>query len=87
MALQLNIENSNVGVGFNAAYARIDNFHGSSDYVMYTVLVFANADARANNMEPVARFHYDCSYPSGPLLENLYVHLKQQPEFAGSEDC
>ena len=87
MALKISITNSNVGVPFAEAYARITNIHGNKDQVQYQVSVSANADARQANAQEVAQHAYYCATPTGNLMDGLYADLKQQVGFENAEDC
>lgn len=87
MALKISITNSNVGVPFTEAYARITNIHGNKDQVQYQVSVSANADARQANAQEVAQHAFYCPTPTGNLMESLYADLKQQVGFEAAQDC
>ena len=87
MALKISIANSNVGVPFAEAYARITNIHGNKDQVQYQVSVSANADARQANAQEVAQHAYYCAMPTGNLMDGLYADLKLQAGFENAEDC
>jgi hypothetical protein len=87
MALKISITNSNVGVPFTEAYARITNIHGNKDQVQYQVSVSANADARQANAQEVAQHAYYCATPTGNLMDGLYADLKQQVGFENAQDC
>lgn len=87
MALKISITNSNVGVPFTEAYARITNIHGNKDQVQYQVSVSANADARQANAHEVAQHAFYCPTPAGNIMEGLYADLKQQVGFENAQDC
>ena len=87
MALKISITNSNVGVPFAEAYARITNVQGNKDQVQYQVSVSANADARQANAQEVAQHAFYCATPTGNLMDGLYADLKQQVGFENAEDC
>ena len=87
MALKISITNSNVGVPFAEAYARITNVHGNKDQVQYQVSVSANADARQANAQEVAQHAFYCATPTGNLMDGLYADLKQQVGFEDAQDC
>lgn len=87
MALKISITNSNVGVPFAEAYARITNIHGNKDQVQYQVSVSANADARQANAQEVAQHAFYCATPTGNLMDGLYADLKTQVGFENAEDC
>ena len=87
MALKISITNSNVGVPFAEAYARITNIHGNKDQVQYQVSVSANAEARQANAQEVAQHAYYCATPTGNLMDGLYADLKQQVGFENAKDC
>jgi hypothetical protein len=87
MALKISITNSNVGVPFTEAYARITNIHGNKDQVQYQVSVSANADARQANAQEVAQHAFYCPMPTGNLMDGLYADLKQQVGFEDAQDC
>lgn len=87
MALTFNIENTKVGAAFNAAYAKIVDFHGQNNgRVMVVVDVFASQSARQQEANPVHRFAYDFETPSGDFMPGLYAALKSMPEFEGAQD-
>jgi len=87
MALTFNIENTTVGAAFNAAYAKIVDFHGQNNgRVMVVVDVFASQSARQQDAKPVHRFAYDLPVPNGDLMPGLYASLKSMPEFEGAQD-
>lgn len=87
MALKISITNSNVGVPFAEAYARITNIHGNKDQVQYQVSVSASADARQANAQEVAQHAFYCATPTGNLMESLYADLKNQVGFEDAQDC
>lgn len=87
MALKLSISNSNVGVPFENAYARITNIFCNKDQVQYQVSVSANIDARMANAQEVAQYAFYCATPQGNLMAGLYADLKQQTGFEYAEDC
>jgi hypothetical protein len=87
MALKISIQNSNVGVPFTEAYARITNIFGNKDQVQYQVSVSANADARQANAQEVASHAFYCATPQGNLMDGLYAHLKTQAGFENAIDC
>jgi hypothetical protein len=87
MALKISISNSNVGVPFTEAYARITNIQGNKDQVQYQVSVSANADARQANAQEVAQHAFYCPTPTGNLMDGLYADLKQQVGFEDAQDC
>ena len=92
MALQLNITETEVGASFNAAYAKIVNFHGENMpdigvEVNFTVDFYASLEAREQNARPVHRMHFNIILPAGDLMTGLYGYLKTLPEFDGAEDC
>ena len=86
MALKIYITNSNVGVPFAEAYARITNIHGNKDQVQYQVSVSANADARQANAQEVAQHAFYCPTPTSNLMDGLYADLKQQVGFEDAID-
>jgi hypothetical protein len=87
MALKISIQNSNVGVPFTEAYARITNIFGNKDQVQYQISVSANADARQANAQEVASHAFYCATPQGNLMDGLYADLKLQAGFENAEDC
>lgn len=87
MALKLSISNSNVGVPFPDAYARITNIMANKDHCQYQVTVNATAAAREANAQDVATHAFFCSTPQGNLMEELYADLKTQPGFEDAVDC
>jgi len=92
MALQLNIDNSDIGVGFSAAYAkvshvRVHNRDGDDIRVDIIVDVYASETARENNSQVVANWQFTIPMPTGDFLPAIYNALKEMPEFAGATDC
>ena len=87
MALKISIQNSNVGVPFTEAYARITNIFANKNQCQYQVSVSANADARQANAQEVASHAFYCDTPQGNLMDGLYADLKLQPGFENAEDC
>lgn len=87
MALKISITNSNVGVPFTEAYARITNIFATKDKVQYQVSVSANAEARQANAQEVAQHAFYCATPTGNLMDGLYADLKLQAGFENAEDC
>jgi len=87
MALKISIQNSNVGVPFTEAYARITNIFANKKQCQYQVSVSANADARQANAQEVASHAFYCDTPQGNLMDGLYADLKLQPGFENAEDC
>lgn len=92
MALQLNIDNSDVGVGFSAAYAkishvRVDNHGGDNIIVDVLVDVYASETSRESNSQVVANWHFRIPMPTGDFLPAIYATLKEMPEFTGAIDC
>jgi len=92
MALQLNIDNSDVGAGFSAAYAKVSNVKvrnrdGDDITVMVMVSLYASETARESNSHVVANWHFNIPMPTGDFLPAIYAALKEMPEFAGAIDC
>jgi len=87
MALKISIQNSNVGVPFTEAYARITNIFANKNQCQYQVSVSANADARQANAQEVASHAFYCDTPQGNLMDGLYADLKSQVGFENSQDC
>lgn len=86
MALGLSIEQSNVGIPFANAYAKIVSFQGNKDRLLYTVLIYATESARQANAKEVAYVVHECSTPQENIMQGLYSHLKQQVGFQNSVD-
>lgn len=86
MALKLNLDQSNVGVPFSDAYARIINFHGNKDIINYMVLIYATEGARQINAKEVNMQGFQCVMPQGPILEGLYADLKTRSGFENATD-
>jgi hypothetical protein len=90
MALQLQIQNTEVGAAFDAAYAKIVHFEGHNDgsgIVHFVVDFYADQAARDSNLRRVSRAFYDSPVPDGHITQSLYAYLKTLPEFAGAVDC
>jgi len=92
MALQLNIDNSDVGAGFSAAYAKVShvrvvNRNGDDIKVDVLVDVYASESARESDSIAVANWHFTIPMPTGDFLPAIYNALKEMPEFAGAIDC
>lgn len=95
MALLLNIENTNVGVSFDSAYAKVVSFKSrfTEEEEEKTVLVivefYASTKARQSNSQPVKDldFKINLSDLQGNVLPAIYAYLKTLPEFSGAEDC
>jgi hypothetical protein len=86
MALKLSIDQSNVGVPFAEAYARIVTVNGTKDRISYMVMIYANEQARQGNAREVVTAGFDAPTPEGPLFPGLYAHLKAQPGFETAVD-
>lgn len=93
MALLLNIENTDVGVSFSSAYAKVMGFKSrfidTEKTVMIFVIVYASTEARQAESQPVKSldFMVDITYLQGDILPAIYAYLKTLPEFEGAEDC
>jgi len=88
MALSITIDNTTVGASFNAAYAKISHFNGTSEHVIYHVDVYATQEARTTNALRVAAFAYKIEGAiAGDLMSALYADLKTRPGFENAEDC
>jgi len=99
MALRLNLENTAVGVAFNAAYAKVESvqvdYMPSEDVELNALVLkahalvrfYASEDARLNNAQPVHQQLFRMEVPSGDLMPGVYNYLKMLPEFENSEDC
>jgi hypothetical protein len=89
MALQVNIPMSAIGISFGAAYVRIRGFRGDKNKIFANLATYANADARQNEMAPIAQeeIEIDMASLQGPLLPALYGYLKLRPEFLDAIDC
>ncbi len=86
MALKLSIDQSNVGVPFTDAYARITTINATKDQVQYMVLIHATQDARLSNAKEVVMVSFQAPMPQGTILDGLYAHLKTQPGFETAVD-
>lgn len=92
MALILNISETEVGCSFNAAYAKIINFHGENVsgvgvVINFIVDFYASSAAREQNARSIHRMYFETKLLEGDLMVNLYNYLKTLPEFAGAKDC
>lgn len=92
MALQLPITQSNVGVGFTEAYARITNIVGNKNELQAQVAIHASAAAREAGALEVRQEAYYVPIAALPadvaLMPGLYAWIKANvPMFAGAIDC
>ena len=89
MAVEINVQETGIGVSFPSAYARIVDFRGDKTSIQYHVAVYAIAEAREKNSSPIETHMFACPSPQGAvdLLSYLYSNLKQQSRFENSEDC
>lgn len=85
MALQLNLEQTDIGVPVNGAYAKIVSWSGNKDQTQFVVHFYASEEASASS-SPVRREAYFVSTEEAPSLEGMYSWLKQQPGYHESED-
>ena len=89
MAIQINIQETGIGISFPKAYVRIVDFRGDKNSIQYLVAVYATAEAREKNYSFIETHYFACPMPQGgvDLLPYLYANLKQQERFANCEDC
>jgi hypothetical protein len=91
MGVRFNLQQTEFGIPFTEAYAKIDSYNGNNQVVHYTVAVYATKETRDNNSSRIALLHYVCPFPEvlnySNILEGLYVQLKLQPNFENAEDC
>lgn len=88
MAIIVEAENE---FGFNSAscYHKIESFSGNRSGIELAILVYASADARANEKRPFTRRIAIIPYPTvgiRDIMEYCYEQLKQQPGYYNSKD-
>jgi hypothetical protein len=89
MAIQIALQTSNIGVPFSAAYVRVARFSGDKERVTYSVDIYASAQARADNAQPIGsdRFRAITANVAGDVLPALYADLKARAGYEKAEDC
>lgn len=89
MALQTNLESSNVGVAFPEAYARINFYRGDKRNVQIFVDFYANASAASNRAQQIKNMTFTMPFTeiTGDFFPSMYTWLKQQPDFVNALDC
>lgn len=91
MGVKFNLQQTEFGISFAEAYAKISSYNGTNQVVHYSVAVFATKETRDSDASRIALLHYLCSFPEtlnySNLLEALYANLKLQPDFADAKDC
>jgi len=90
MALKFNFENSQYGVGYPDAYARIEAFHGNKESITILVSVHANEKSRKTNQKKIADMGFTMPFYeiTGELLPSMYFWLQQQKPFLNnSSSC
>ncbi len=86
MALKLNLEYSDVGVGITDAYARITNWSGNKDQTQFTVEFYFNQAARETGARSVRTEAYHVATADAPDISGMYNWLKTQPGYESAED-
>lgn len=88
MALQMTLQESDVGYSFAEAYAKVGVFRGDKDITLFVVSWYANAAARLAGKKEVLQKEYSAttSELTGDFVPALYTYLKTLPEFAGALD-
>lgn len=89
MAVQIEVQETGIGVSFPKAYARIVDFRGDKTSLQYLVATYATAEAREKSSSPIETHYFACATPQEAveILPYLYANLKQQERFANCEDC
>lgn len=89
MALKINVDDSNVGISFPEAYARIVSARVTKYQVIYAVEVHASENARNTNKQTIRSDNFSVQMEdiSGDIYPALYQHLKTHPFYASGIDC
>jgi hypothetical protein len=88
MALKLSITDSDIGVAFPDAYARIVAVQANKHQASYTVEVHASQVARESRKQAIRTdtFTAQMDEVSGDIYPALYTHLKQQEFYSTGVD-
>lgn len=89
MALKINVDDSNIGIAFPEAYARIVSLTATKHQIRYAVHVHASESARQQNKQTIRQDEFDAEMQSisGDIYPALYQHLKTHPFYASGIDC
>lgn len=89
MALEIALSENKFGVPFSRAYSRIKGFRGNKTSTIYTVEVFATAEAAtALRVEPVVAMSFTLPTEEAITggIPGLYADLKKRTGFTGGKD-
>ena len=89
MALKLDYTDNNTGIALIDSYVRIDDIvRGNKTRIVFNVEVFKNKAARQDSKKALVKLTYTLTPHDGlgNLWTQMYDYLKEQPEFADSED-
>jgi hypothetical protein len=89
MALKLSITDSDIGVAFPDAYARVVMARVDKHQAYYTVEVHASQAAREGRKQAIRTDNFTAQMDevSGDIYPALYDHLKQQEFYASGVDA
>lgn len=95
MAIQINLSDSDIGVGFPTAYARVQNIsfsrqRGGGTAFRLDVVIYAQAPGGKEDLKEVLFKRYQdtlANLPAGANpINRAYDYLKTLPEFSGGLD-
>lgn len=88
MALQVDCDQTLIGIPLANTYARISHYQGNKTHLYIYVDHFSSEDARHNNFNPVLQRSFSAltNECSGSMAD-MYNWLKQQPEYQNAIDC
>ena len=86
MALQLNYNDDSRELVVPNAYAKIGEFNGNKEMVIFTIEIFTSISARENNKQALTSSTHRVPYSDGMSIQGLYNYLKTLPEFANAVD-
>lgn len=86
MALKLSITTP---YGYTApeAYAKIQSFSGTQDFIDVVIYFYYNQAARDNNLPCIQTRNVPLSITNGASLEQMYTAVKLDDFFQDSIDC
>lgn len=89
MALNLSISDSDIGVDFPNAYARIVAVQANKHQATYAVEVHASLAARETQKHSIRKDSFTAQMDNieGDLFPALYAHLKQQAFYSSGVDA
>ena len=85
MALSINYTSEHGAVA-STAYARIIQYRGMAGKMVVRVSISADATARANGLEQLGTFKFECDEPNTDMVPALYAILKTLDGFTNSID-